>query len=555
MGEIQRETLEVDVLFVGAGPGSLAGALHLAQLAEQQGREIEIAVIDKANEIGEHGLSGAVLDPVTLVELMPDFRDRGCPIEREIKHDEIRFLTTDGSYRLPRFAVPPELHNDGMFTISLARFVKWLAGLVEEKGVYLFPGTCAVEILYDGERVIGVRTGDKGLSNDGDRKANFEAGALLQAKVTVFGEGPRGTVSEDLINARGLRDGRQPQVYALGCKELIKTDGRDHGGIAVHTMGYPLPSHIFGGGFLYELADGHVSVGIVAGLDWHDPSFDCFEALQNFKKHPLIQSYIRGGEVISYGAKTIPEGGYFSIPRLYTDGAVLIGDSAGLVDVKRLKGIPQAMKSGMVAAEVILEALAAEDVSSSALERYWQRLEKTWVIQDLWKRRNFRSSFQGSLYGGLARMMARELTGGGAKTAAVIHADHEGFRHAREFTAMPEPTGYDTSVIIDKLTAVHRSGTMHREDQPSHIRILDPRVCIDRCIPELGTAPCTHFCPAQVYELVGDAAERAIQVNFSNCVHCKTCGILDPMDVSPSDHLQNIDWRAPAEGGPTYKGL
>jgi electron-transferring-flavoprotein dehydrogenase len=406
-----------------------------------------------------------------------------------------------------------------------------------------------------------VRTGDKGLGKDGEPKANFEPGSRIQAKVTIFGEGPRGTVSEDLINRMGLRRERQPQVYSLGCKEVIKVAGKDEGGLVLHAMGYPLPPHVFGGGFLYELGGGHWSVGMVASLDWHDPSFDCFAALQDFKKHPLVQKYIRGGEVVAYGAKTIPEGGYFSVPRAYTAGALLAGDSAGLVDVKRLKGIPQAMKSGMLAAEVALEAVAAKDTSSEFLARYGERLENSWVMRDLWQRRNFRSSFRGNLYTGLARMMARELTGGGPKEATAIAPDFKAFGHARGFAPRPEPRGFDPGVIIDKLTAVYKSGTIHREDQPSHIRVLDPKACVEVCIPKHGTPPCTHFCPASVYELVGVAdgtsagAGARIQVNFSNCVHCKTCGILDPVDVASGDHIQNIEWRAPAEGGPVYKGL
>lgn len=549
------ETLEVDVLFVGAGPAGLSGALQLSKRAAEKGRALEIAVIDKSAEIGEHGISGAVLDPVALQELVPDYRARKCPIEREIARDEVRYLTRNGSVAIPGFAVPPELHNRGLFTISLGKFVKWLAGEVEERGIYVLPATCAVEVLYDHGRVVGVRTGDKGLGRAGEHKANFEAGTLLKAKVTVFGEGPRGTVSEDLINQRGLRVGREPQIYSLGCKEVIRVAGADHGGIAIHTLGYPLPAHAFGGGFLYELGPGLFSVGMVAGLGWQDPGFDCFEALQNFKKHPLVQRYIRGGEVLSYGAKTIPEGGYFSIPKVYTDGAMLIGDSAGLVDVKRLKGIPQAMTSGMLAADTALEAILDEDYSEASLARYWKRLEASWVIRDLWKRRHFRSAFQGNLYTGLARLFWRELTGGGPKTAIAVTPDHREFRHQREFTRMREPDGYDPSVIIDKLTAVHRSGTLHREDQPSHIKIVDAKQCVERCIPKFGTPPCTHFCPAQVYELVGDGADQKIQVNFSNCVHCKTCGIVDPIDVARDDHIQNIEWRAPSEGGPKYQGL
>ncbi|HKY32054.1 MAG TPA: electron-transfer flavoprotein:ubiquinone oxidoreductase [Candidatus Polarisedimenticolia bacterium] len=565
----ERESFPLDVLFVGGGPACLAGAIHLASLAKRRAEDIaagraggpvpalEIGVIEKGREFGHHGLSGAVLNPAALAELLPDHLDRGCPVARRIEKDAFYFLTASGHVKVPHFLVPPENDNKGFYTISLQRLTQWLAQIAEQMGVNLFPGTTGVEILWDGDRVAGVRTGDKGLVKDGGRKPNFEPGIDLQARVTIFGEGPYGTLTEDLIHRRRLREGRNPQVYSLGCKEVIQVPRTAGEGLVLHTLGFPLRSDQFGGGFFYELDDNTYSVGFVASMAWRDPRFDCHAALQTLKKHPLIQSYIKGGEVLAYGAKAIPEGGYWSVPRPYAAGALLVGDSAGLVNVKQLKGIHYAMKSGMLAAETALEALLKDDVSEQAMEPYARRLEESYVMRDLWKERNFRLSFDKGLYRGLMATGIHRFTGGGSRTRRAVEPDHLAFRHIAAAHRPPvEPQGFDPSTIVDKLTDVFKSGTIHREDQPSHIKIVNPQACLDVCIPRHGDAPCTHFCPAKVYELVEDAAGKRVQVNFTNCVHCKTCVILDPVDVvMETDHIQNIDWRAPAEGGPKYLKL
>lgn len=552
-----RESFPLDVLFVGGGPASLAGAIHMAGLIARQGKSpLEIGVIEKAREFGHHGLSGAVLNPVALQELIPDFLEKGCPVARQIRSDAFHYLTPNGGIRIPHFLVPPENDNKGFYTISLQRLTRWMAGIAESLGIYLFPATTGIEILYEEGRVSGVRTGDKGLERGGGRKPNYEPGIDIQARVTIFGEGPYGTLSEDLIHTHRLREGRNHQVYSLGCKEIIKVPTTPGEGLVLHTLGFPLRSDQFGGGFLYELDEGTWSVGFVASLSWKDPAFDCQEALQALKKHPLIQSFIKGGEVLTYGAKTIPEGGYWSVPRPYTAGAMLIGDSAGLVNVKQLKGIHYAMKSGMLAAETAVEALEKGDVSAESLSAYETRLNGSYVMKDLWAERNFRAAFEKGLHRGLMATGIHRFSGGGSKTRRPLTPDHRTFGHLeRSHQPIPEPKGYDPGTIVDKLTDVFKSGTMHREDQPSHIRIVDPARCVDRCMPAYGTAPCTHFCPAKVYELVEDATGPRIQINFSNCVHCKTCVILDPVDVRGEDHIQNIDWRAPAEGGPKYLKL
>lgn len=563
----QRETFPLDVLFVGGGPACLAGAIHLAGLVarhnaavgrgEAQGAPLalEIGVIEKAREFGHHGLSGAVLNPIALKELIPDFLDKGCPVAREIRKDAFYYLTPGGHVKVPDFMVPPGNDNKGFFTISLQRFTKWLAEIAEGMGIYLFPAT-GVAILYEDDRVAGVATGDKGLERGGGRKPNFEPGIDIKAKLTIFGEGPYGTLSEDLIHRHRLREGRNPQIYSLGVKEVIKVPKTVGEGLVFHTLGFPLRPRQFGGGFFYELDENTYSVGFVASLSWKDPMFDCHAALQAMKKHPLIQSYIRGGEVLGYGAKTIPEGGYWSVPRPYVAGALLVGDSAGLVNVKQLKGIHLAMKSGMLAAETAVDALASGDLSERALSDYERRLNDSYVMKSLWGDRNFRIAFEKGLYRGLLSTGIHMLTGGGSRTRTALRPDHQSFEPAATaHRDVPEPTGFDPATITDKLTDVFKSGTIHREDQPSHIRILEPGRCIDRCIPNYGVAPCTNFCPARVYELVEDGAGKRIQINFSNCVHCKTCVILDPIDVTDQDHIQNIDWRAPNEGGPKYLRL
>jgi electron-transferring-flavoprotein dehydrogenase len=564
------QTLDVDILFVGGGPANLAGALRLAQLVARHNERVargelagaplapQIALIDKGRDVGAHAISGALFDPVALEELLPDYQQRGFPFTVKVARHGLHYLTTSRQFRVPDGLLPRAYDQERCYVGSLQKLNLWLAPQVEAAGVFLFPETCGVRVLYEGDRVCGVQTGEKGLEAGGGRKANYDPGTTIRAKVTVFGEGPHGTLSEDLIHRYKLRQGRHPQSYALGVKEIIRVKPPGCPGLAAHTLGYPLGSRIFGGGFCYGLSESLFAVGMVCGLDWEDPQMDAHAQLQRFKKHPFIQQFIKGGEVIAYGAKTLPEGGYFALPRLFVDGALLVGDSAGFLNVPYLKGIHYAMKSGMVAAETIYDGLVSGAITPAVLASYEKRLARSFVMQDLYRARNFRRGFTRGLYAGLLLGGLSLWTGLGPTQPGQVHAD---FRRLRPVTqAAPnrwarEPATYDPGVLVDKLTDVFHSGTQHREDQPSHIRILDPAKCLNECIPRFGDAPCTHFCPAKVYELVGAGANRRIQVNFANCVHCKTCVIKDPIDVLREDDVQNIVWRAPAEGGPRYQGL
>jgi len=563
MSQVERETLETDVLIVGAGPAGLACALRLAQLikayreAVQEGRATgpdlspeNIYLLEKAGEIGAHCLSGAVLDPRALAELIPDFREQGAPVESPVTRDSVYFFTRGGQWKLP--INPPFFHNHGNYIISVNKFAKWLGGLVERAGVSLFPGFAGAEVLYDGERVAGVRTGDKGIDRDGKPKPNFQPGPELRAKVTVLAEGPHGSLTKQLIARLHLDQGRNPQVYTLGVKELWEIPaGRIARGEVIHTAGWPLSSRQFGGGFIYALSESLLSVGLVAGLDYEDPRFDPHNAFQQFKTHPWMRGLLEGGQMVRYGAKTIPEGGWFSIPRTAMDGALIVGDSAGFLNSQRLKGIHLAMKTGMLAAETVFEALRKNDISASTLKTYEEKWQASWVRDELWKVRNFHQSFEGGFWSGLLHGALQVVTGGrGVRARYPARAGHERMRPLAEFAARPiERLKPDGRLTFDKLSDVYHSGTHHEEDQPSHLRIADFDICNNRCVREYGN-PCQHFCPAHVYEMEEnpDGSGKHLKLNPSNCVHCKTCDIADPYEI--------ITWVCPeGGGGPHYDGL
>ncbi|HTU83013.1 MAG TPA: electron transfer flavoprotein-ubiquinone oxidoreductase [Candidatus Acidoferrales bacterium] len=553
----ERDQLEVDVLFVGAGPASLAGAIRLGQLAKAAGRELEILVIEKGGDVGSHGISGAVMDPRALDELLPEWR-QSAPVESPVTSDELWFLTQRGKIKAP--VTPPPLNNHGKYVASLQRIAKWLGEQAEAAGAQVFPAFPGQELLWDEDRVIGVRTGDKGLDHDGKPKSNYEPGADLLAKIVILGEGPRGTLTKQAIPRLGLDDGREPQVYAAGVKELWQLpDDRFKAGSVIHTLGYPLPPQTFGGGFIYGMSGNVLDIGHVTGLDYKNPTTDPWNELQRMKLHPVIAKMLEGGKMIRYGAKAIPEGGLFAMPRLYGDGLMLVGDSAGFLNGMRLKGIHLAMKSGMLAAETAWEALQAASYDAPALAAYERRFRESWAYAELRTSRNFHQGFKNGLWPGMINAGLSTISGGRGFGVIEKLPSEPGYEVMVKMGNRPAETpraAIDNVLTFDKLTDVYNSGTMHEEDQPCHLKVADTDVCRDRCTLEYGN-PCQYFCPAKVYEPMfdlragangGPAVEGRLQINFTNCVHCKTCDIIDPYQI--------ITWVPPQGGeGPVYTGM
>jgi electron-transferring-flavoprotein dehydrogenase len=552
-----RETLEVDVLIVGGGPAGMSAALRLAQLQKAQGGEpLAIAVLEKAREAGAHMLSGAMLDPSALAELVPDFKAKGAPLASEVHAERVYFLTKTG--KIPAPIIPPPLQNHGNYIISLSRFVKWMAGLVEAEGIDLFAGFPASEVLYEDSRVVGVRTRDQGIDKHGAKKSTFEPGVDIRAKVTILCDGVRGNLTKALVRRLALDEGRQPQLYALGIKELWEVPkDRIQAGTVIHSLGYPLRTEEFGGGFLYAMPDGLVSLGLVTGLDYKDPMFDPHQTFQHFKQHPLFASILQGGQMVRYGAKALPEGGWYTIPRMYADGVLIAGDAGGFINSVRLKGIHLAMRTGMLAAESAFAAVRANDTSAARLRTYEEAINAGAVRRELYGVRNVHQAFGQGLIPGVLSAGIGMLTGGWwYKDPMPAHAGFERMQTISEYygDGRPDvdipvrPAKIDRQLTFDKLTNVHYSGTRHPEDQPSHLIVHDVNICATRCRVEYGN-PCTRFCPANVYEMV-DAGEgkKKLQINPSNCVHCKTCDIMDPYQI--------IDWVPPeGGGGPQYEGM
>ena len=553
---IQREQLEADVLIIGAGPGGLSCALHLANLIEKHNEAKkspslsaeDIYVLEKGREIGAHQLSGAIMDPRGLRELVPDF-EKTAPLDTPVTGDAAYYFTESSSYKLP--ITPPPLQNHGNYVVSLNKLVKWLGGLVEKKGVNLFTQFAGRELLYEKKGIAGVLTEDKGVDKNGKPKDNYTPGYELRAKVTVLAEGPRGSLTKELVSKLKL-DGLNPQVYGLGIKELWDVQpGKIDTGYVAHTLGWPLSSDLYGGGWVYGLQNNRVSLGMVVALEYHDPLFDPHEAFQKYKTHPFVKNILEGGKLIRYGAKTVPYGGWYSMPRSYVDGGLIIGDSASLLNSQRLKGIHTAIKSGMLAAETIYEALCAGDTSAKTLSAYPQKIEASWIKKELWEVRNFHQAFHGGLYPGLVQAGLQFVTGGrGLSDPMRSEPGYQEYTKLnRDRTLVDQSTRFkgDGKLTFDRLTDVYHSGTRHEEDQPCHLVVLEPNICGDRCVREYGN-PCQYFCPAAVYEMVTEKGEPKLKINASNCVHCKTCDIADPYQI--------INWVPPeGGGGPNYEGM
>jgi len=557
----EREVMEVDVLYVGGGIASLASALHLTNLINAhrekgEGKNLDdvvIAILEKGAYFGAHGISGAVVAPGPLRELMPDFLEKGAPVEGEVRKETIYFLTERGKIKSP--FVPPPLNNHGNLVLSISKLNQWLAKLVEENGAYLFPGFAGVEVLYEGEKVVGVRTGDKGVGPNGEKKTNYEPGADVRARVTVFADGSRGNLAKEVIAHFGLDRGKNPPAFEVGVKEVWELpQPRLEPGEVIHTLGYPLRPDTFGGGFVYGMKDNLVALGQLTSLDYADPYLDPHREFQRFKLHPLVKSLLEGGKLVQFGAKTAPVGGYFAVPKLSFPGGLLIGDAANLFNAQKIKGIDLAVRSGMLAAETIFRGLVSDDFSETRLAEYEKSLVNTKELKELRKVRNFHQAMTRGLYLGLVTAAAQYVLGGRVlRDRLPAKPDHAHLKSVVEKYGTVAPSAeaarelkYDGQFTFDKETDVYYSGTVHEEAQPAHLRIKDFALCYGECAERYHN-PCVRFCPASVYELTTEEStgQRVLKVNFSNCLHCKTCDIKDP--------FENIQWVPPeGGGGPKY---
>ena len=538
--------MNFDVLIIGAGPSGLSASIKLAQLAKKNNKELNIGVVEKGSEVGAHILSGAVLETKALDELIPDWKSKNSPLKTEAKKDKFLLLTKNKSFRLP---TPPQMKNDGNYIISLGNFCRWLAKQAEELGVNIFPGFAASEILYHEKtnKVIGVRTGDQGMDKDGKQLENFQQGYDLFAKQTVFAEGCHGSLTKELINKYNLRKDSDPQTYGIGLKELWEIKPENHKlGETIHSIGWPLDNQTYGGSFLYYLENNQVSVGFVIGLDYKNPYLSPFDEFQRFKTHPLIKKIFEGSKRISYGARALNEGGFQSIPKLTVPGGLLVGCTAGFMNVPKIKGTHTAMKSGMIAAEEIFKNIF--DVKKVEINSYEEEIKKSWVWNELYRVRNIRPAFQWGFWPGLIySAIDTFIFRGKAPWTLKHHDDHKSLKEAKKSKKIdyPKPDGV---ITFDKLSSVFISNTNHAENQPCHLQLKDKNIPIEHNL-ENYDAPEQRYCPAGVYEIVDlEKNSPKLQINAQNCVHCKTCDIKDPS--------QNINWVTPeGGGGPRYPNM
>ncbi|MCC7046262.1 MAG: electron transfer flavoprotein-ubiquinone oxidoreductase [Alphaproteobacteria bacterium] len=544
-----RDVMEYDVVIVGGGPSGLAAAIRLKQRAAESGRELGVCVVEKGSEIGAHILSGAVFEPRALDELIPDWKDKGAPLDTPAAEDRFLFLTASRAIRLP---TPPQMRNHGNYIISLGNLCRWLGPQAEALGVEIYPGFAAAEVLYDeAGRVVGVATGDMGIGKDGKPTANYQPGVELRAKQTIFAEGCRGSLTKTLFQRFKLRAGADPQTFGIGLKELWEVDpAKHHPGQITHTVGWPVDMATYGGSFLYHLAPREgacqVAVGFVIGLDYANPYLSPFEEFQRFKTHPAIRPVFEGGKRVAYGARALNEGGFQAIPKLTFPGGLLIGCTAGFLNVPKIKGSHTAMKSGMVAAEAVFDALA-DGTDGGEVAAYPERLRESWLWDELYKVRNVRPGFHRGLLAGLANAAIDTYVFRGKAPWTLHHQpDHASLKPA----ALSRPIDYpkpDGKVSFDRLSSVFISNTNHEENQPAHLKVADVGLW-EREVNALYGSPEQRYCPAGVYEVVEEGGKKRLQINAQNCVHCKTCDIKDP--------AQNINWTVPeGGGGPNYPNM
>jgi len=544
-----RECMDYDVVIVGAGPAGLSAAIRLKQLAEKQGKELSVCVLEKGSEPGAHILSGAVMDPRAMSELFPDWKERGAPLNTAVTEDRFLFLTETSAASTPQWMLPDCFKNHGNYVISLGNVVRWLAQQAESLGIEIFPGFTAAEILYDEQcAVAGVATGNMGVDRDGKPTSEFQLGMELRAKYTLFAEGARGHLGKQLISAYRLDEGRDPQTYGIGLKELWEIDPAKHQpGLVIHTAGWPLDSDTYGGSFLYHLVNNQVMVGYVVGLAYQNPYLSPFEEFQRYKTHSAIRGFFEGGKRVSYGARAITAGGIQSLPKLTFPGGALIGCDAGFLNASRIKGSHTAMKSGMLAAEAAFDALVAERAHDE-LTDYATSFEKSWLHEELHVARNFKPWMSKGLYTGALMVGIDQLVlrGKAPWTLHHTHADHEMLKPAAECTPIvyPKPDG---KLTFDRLSSVFISNTNHTEHQPAHLTLKNPAVPVNINLAKYA-GPESRYCPAGVYEYINDTNGDRLQINAQNCVHCKTCDIKDP--------TQNIVWVTPeGGGGPNYPNM
>lgn len=540
-----RESMPYDVVIVGAGPAGLSCGIRLKQLAQEKGQDLDVCILEKGAEVGSHSLSGAVFETRALDELLPDWKELGAPLHTEATKDKFMFLTKSKAHKMPN---PPQMHNKGNFIISLGELTKWLATQAEALGIEIFPGFAAAEVLYNGDgAVIGVATGDMGIGKDGEKLSSYEPGVEIHAKQTIFAEGCHGSLTKKLIQKFDLRKDSDPQTYGLGVKEIWEIKPEHHQkGLVIHTIGWPMDKKTYGGSWMYHMDGNKISIGFVVGLDYQNPYLSPFEEMQRYKLHPEIKKYLEGGRRISYGARALVEGGFQSLPELSFPGGILIGDTAGFLNVPKIKGNHTAMKSGMVAAESIYKLVMSEEAAGKQCTEYKDSLKKSWLWKELYKVRNIRPGFHKGLWFGLIHAAFQTYGGWLLPYTLKNHADHDQLKPADEVEKIEYPKP-DNVITFDRLSSVQLSNTYHEENQPAHLKLRDPSIPIEHNLPKYAE-PARLYCPAAVYEVVEEQGKHKFVINAQNCVHCKTCDIKDPS--------QNIDWTVPeGSGGPNYSGM